>query len=221
MISRADVPDRSKWTHPIPNIEDLMVIENNRTTPNMRIVTIAEFAGNYNVRRVYYGMNRKHDAFLHDIKFSGKSYFENALEPDEIVANACFLYCSLGLCEYQVSKKTFTNKFFSAPQGDSEATSDGFRIGAYNLFSLNCEHFAFACSTDKGLIERCSKEKLKPGTLNHYIRLSSSNISFCLTFESQQLMALSKHTMNGALLISLRKENGIMNSFWVNLEILL
>jgi hypothetical protein len=98
VIAKADIPDQRYWTHLIPIIEDLMVVENNRTNaPCIRIVTIAHFAHNYNVRRVHYGMNGKRDMFALDIKLRGKCYLEDSLSRDEIVRNARFLYCPSGL----------------------------------------------------------------------------------------------------------------------------
>lgn len=77
-----------------PNIiiEDLMVIENNRTKCNIRLVTLSQFAQNYSIKRVLYGMQRKRDMFRIDTKLSGKCFLEDALKPDEIVDNARFLY---------------------------------------------------------------------------------------------------------------------------------
>ena len=97
VISRDDIP--LEISSSLAIIEDLMVVENNRTTPNIRIVTIAEFAHNYNVRRVQYGMHRKRDMLYIDLKFAGKCYLEDALEPGKIVSNALFLYesCPRGL----------------------------------------------------------------------------------------------------------------------------
>ncbi|CAF3300992.1 unnamed protein product, partial [Rotaria socialis] len=94
VIEKSDIPDKKYWTNPIPVIEDIMVIENTRSKPNMRIVTLSQFANNYCIRLVYYGMNRKRDVFLCDLKLRGKCYLEDALLPDAVVKNACFLYHS-------------------------------------------------------------------------------------------------------------------------------
>ncbi len=108
MISRSDVPEQRYWTHPIPNIEDLMVVENNRTNaPCIRIVTLAQFAHNYCIRRVHYGQNRVSDTFLIGLKLRGKCHFKDALPPDEIVKNALFLYHRSGLCKFYFFEKKF------------------------------------------------------------------------------------------------------------------
>ncbi|CAF4540100.1 unnamed protein product [Rotaria socialis] len=154
VIEKSDIPDKKYWTNPIPVIEDIMVIENTRSKPNMRIVTLSQFANNYCIRLVYYGMNRKRDVFLCDLKLRGKCYLEDALLPDAVVKNACFLYHSSG------------------PQNGRVSASHEFKMGGYNLLMCNCEHVAFACSTDAELIKRCTEEKLQPA------------------YESQQIMAL-------------------------------
>lgn len=98
VISREDIPEEKDRTHPIPIVEDLMIVENNRTdAPCIRIVTIAQFAQNYKVRRVHYGKNRKRDIFLLDLKLRGKWHFEEALPSNKIVENALFLYRCSGL----------------------------------------------------------------------------------------------------------------------------
>ena len=99
MIGKSDIPEKTYWTGPIPIIEDMMVIENNRTKSNIRIVTLSEFACNYSIRRVNYGISRKRDMLLIDLKLRGECYFKDALPPDAIVKNARFLYCPSGLCE--------------------------------------------------------------------------------------------------------------------------
>ncbi|CAF3680432.1 unnamed protein product [Rotaria socialis] len=144
VIEKSDIPDKKYWTNPIPVIEDIMVIENTRSKPNMRIVTLSQFANNYCIRLVYYGMNRKRDVFLCDLKLRGKCYLEDALLPDAVVKNACFLYHSSG------------------PQNGRVSASHEFKMGGYNLLMCNCEHVAFACSTDAELIKRCTEEKLQP-----------------------------------------------------------
>lgn len=105
VIEKSDIPDQNYRNLPIPIIEDLMVIENNRTEPNIRIVTLSQFAANYYIRRVQYGMTRKRDMFVLDIKFRGKCYMEDQLTPDEIIKNARFLYNASGMCTYDFKVK--------------------------------------------------------------------------------------------------------------------
>ncbi|CAF3800113.1 unnamed protein product [Adineta steineri] len=93
VIGRSDVPKEGHRTHPIPIIQDLMVIENNRTdSPCIRIVTLAYFASNYLIQRVQYGRNNLVDVFCNDIKMRGKCHFQDSLPVDDIVKNALFLY---------------------------------------------------------------------------------------------------------------------------------
>ena len=93
VIARSDVPEENHRTHSIPIIEDLMVIENNKTeSPCIRIVTLAHFAGNYRIRRVQYGRNDLTDVFINDIKMRGKVYFQDCLSADDVINNALYLY---------------------------------------------------------------------------------------------------------------------------------
>ncbi|CAF1100646.1 unnamed protein product [Adineta steineri] len=138
VIGRSDVPEEGHRTHPIPIIQDLMVIENNRTdSPCIRIVTLAHFANNYRIQRVQYGRNNLVDVFCNDIKMRGKCHFQDSLLVDDIVKNALFLYHC----------------------GDPNRQS---QMGEYDFLFHNCEHFAFACSTDGTLIDRYEQKNQLP-----------------------------------------------------------
>ncbi|UJR34973.1 hypothetical protein I4U23_027752 [Adineta vaga] len=138
VIARSDVPEGYHRTHPIPIIEDLMVIENNKTeSPCIRIVTLAHFAGNYRIRRVQYSRNGRTDMFVIDIKLRGKVYLQDSLPADDVIKNALYLY----------RRSSPTNR----PQVEN-----------YDFFFHNCEQFAFACSTDKTMISRCEEQNESP-----------------------------------------------------------
>jgi hypothetical protein len=165
VIAKKDIPEERYRTHSIPIIQELMIVENNRTeAPCIRIITIAQFAHNYCVRRVHYGKNGKLDIFLLDIKLRGKCYFEEALPPDEIVNNALFLYRCSSLFD-SLLKKDSNSFIISATPNNTVAVQNSFIMGEYNLLVRNCEHFAFACSTDQNLIHRCSTTSSRPGIL--------------------------------------------------------
>ena len=93
VIARSDVPGERARTHPIPIIEDLMVIENSRTGPPcIRIVTLAHFASNHRIRRVQYGRNTRTDMLITDFKMRGKFYSQDSLSANDIIKNALYLY---------------------------------------------------------------------------------------------------------------------------------
>ena len=172
VIARSDVPEENHRTYLIPIIEDLMVIENNKTeSPCIRIVTLAHFADNYRIRRVQYGRNTRTDMFIKDIKMRGKIYLQDCLSADDIIANALYLYRRSSESK-QIFFRTMSWYLFSSINVTGPTNRP--QVEEYDLCFHNCEHFAFACSTDRTLISRCEEQNESPGECFNKITAKSS-----------------------------------------------